>query len=281
MKIAIQGEHGSFSHQAALRFVPDAEIVACALSRDAFERLLRGEVEAVAIPIENTLAGAVVEHYDLLRELPGHIEREMVLRIEHHVIGTPDSDLQSVKRVSSHPVALAQCRNFFREHPQIAALSCYDTAGAVKQVMEDGDRHAAAIAGMHAATLYGAKVLVEGVEDDAANFTRFLLVGPASGATIPQGEHKLSLCFQLQSRHAALLRMLAAVEVLEGNITQLQPRPVPGQPWRYYFFLDALLPHAAATQRLIEQLPSLCCEHKVLGRYPAAQEFLDARPENW
>lgn len=250
-------------------------------AREAFDRVLGGAAEAIAIPLENTLAGAVVDHYDLLREFAVEIERETVVRIEHHVIGVPGSKIADLRRIYSHPVALAQCRSFFREHPQIEAASFYDTAGAVKHVIRQGDRSAGAIAGMQAATLYGGKVLVEGVEDDAANFTRFVLARAKAHAEIPQAEHKLSLCVELEPRPGSLLQLLSAVEELEGDVTQLLPRPMHGHPWRYHFFLDTLLPHAAATQRLLEQLPALCACHRVLGRYLAAPEFLEARQERW
>ena len=182
MKIAIQGELGSFSHQAALRAVPDATIIPCVLSADAFDRLRKSKVDAIIIPIENSLAGSVVEHYDLLRENAVFIERETVIRIEHHVIGMPGSNLEEVQRIYSHPVALAQCRSFFQQHLGIEPIAFYDTAGAVKQIIQLRDRHSAAIAGMQAADIYGGVVLVQGVEDDAANFTRFLMVREGSSA---------------------------------------------------------------------------------------------------
>ena len=176
MKIAIQGELGSFSHQAALRSIPDATVIPCVLSADAFERLRKGEVDAIMIPIENSLAGSVVEHYDLLREHSVFIEREIVVRIEHNVIGIGDSNMEEVQRVYSHPVALAQCRSFFVQHPGIEPIAFYDTAGAVKQIIQLRERHSAAIAGKQAAEIYGGVVLMEGVEDNSANFTRFFLV---------------------------------------------------------------------------------------------------------
>src|ERR1700730_4001836 len=148
MKIAIQGELGSFSHQAALVSVPRASILPCMLSADAFDELAKGKVDAVVIPVENTVAGSVLEHFDLIRERPVHIERETIVRIQHHLIGTPDSDIASVQRVYSHPVALAQCRNFFRGHPGIEPLPFYDTAGAVEQIFQHRDRPPAGVSGV-------------------------------------------------------------------------------------------------------------------------------------
>ena len=148
------------------------------------------------IPIENTLAGSVVEHYDLLREHSVFIERETVIRIEHNVIGMKGSKIEEVQRIYSHPVALAQCRSFFQQHPGMEPVAFYDTAGAVKQIIQLQDPHAAAIAGIQAADMYGGVVLAEGVEDDVANFTRFLLVREGTPASHPQGLQKLSLCCQ-------------------------------------------------------------------------------------
>ena len=276
MKIAIQGELGSFSHQAALRSIPNVSVVPCMVSADAFDRLETGDVDGIVIPIENTLAGSVVEHFDLLRERPVHIERETLIRIEHHVIATPGSDLDSVQRIYSHPVALAQCRAFFRSHPGMEPIGFYDTAGAVKQVVELRDRHAAAIAGVQAATVYGGVLLAENVEDNPANYTRFLLVRAGAPPSYPDGEHKLSLSFDLHHRAGAMAAVLQEVAAAGGNLTKMQGRPVYGRPWHYHSFLDALLPSADATERLLAKLPDLCVTHKVLGRFVAAPEFLEA-----
>jgi prephenate dehydratase len=273
MKIAIQGELGSFSHQAALRTIPNATVVPCVLSADAFDRLRKGKVDAIMIPIENTLAGSVVEHYDLLREHSVFIESETVIRIEHHVIGISGSDIEGIQRIYSHPVALAQCRSFFAQHLGIEPIAFYDTAGAVKQIIGLRDRHSAAIAGIQAADIYGGRVLVEGVEDDAANFTRFLLVCAGVAPSHPEGVHKLSLCCQVPHRPGGLAALLVEIAAAKGNVTKVQSRPVHGRPWHYHFFFDALMPDAGATERLLERLTGLAAPHKVLGRFPAAPEF--------
>jgi prephenate dehydratase len=273
MKIAIQGELGSFSHHAALRSVPDATVVPCVLSTDAFDRLRKGKVDAIVIPIENALAGSVVEHYDLLRENAVFIERETVIRIEHHVIGTPGSTIEDVQRIYSHPVALAQCRSFFEQHRGIEPVAFYDTAGAVKQIIQLRDRHSAAIAGMQAAEIYGGVVLMEGVEDDPANFTRFLLVRAGQPSSVPEGAHKLTICCRPQHRPGTLAAALQAVASEGGNVTHLESRPVHGRPWHYHFFIDALMPDLTATERLLDQLSGLGAACKVLGRYLPSPEF--------
>ena len=274
MKIAIQGELGSFSHQAALRTIPNATVIPCALSAEAFDRLRKGDVDAIMIPIENTLAGSVVEHYDLLREHSVFIERETVIRIEHLVIGIAGSHIEDLQRVYSHPVALAQCRSFFQRHPGMESVAFYDTAGAVKQIIQLQDRHSAAIAGIQAVDMYGGVVLAKGVEDDVANFTRFLLVREGIPASNPEGLHKLSLCCQVLHRPGALAGVLAEIGSAGGNLTQVQSRPVHGQPWHYHVFIDALIPDAPAAGRLLDRLAGMSVSHKVLGRFEPAPEFV-------
>jgi prephenate dehydratase len=273
MKIAIQGELGSFSHQAALRSVPEATVIPCVLSADAFDRLRKGKVDAIMIPIENTLAGSVVEHYDLLRAEDVFIEHEAVLRIEHNVIGIADSQLEDLRSVYSHPVALAQCRRFFRDHPPIAPVAFYDTAGAVKHVIEQGDRSAAAIAGRHAAEIYGGMLIAQNVEDDAKNFTRFLLVRAGSPTSHPKGAHKLSLVCRVAHRPGALAAVLAEVAAASGNLVHIQSRPVEGHPWHYHVFMDVLMPNDDATNHLLDRMPALGAKSQVLGRFVPAPEF--------
>src|SRR6202167_1983765 len=143
MRIAIQGELGSFSHEAALKLEPQATIVTCALSTEVFNRVENAEVCAAVIPIENSLAGSVVEHFDLLFQSEVQIERESLLRIRHNLIGVPGSQIEDIQQVLSHPVALAQCRRFFDQHPGITPTSFYDTAGSVKHIISLGDKQAA------------------------------------------------------------------------------------------------------------------------------------------
>src|ERR1700733_412002 len=137
MKIAIQGELGSFSHEAAEKMLPRCTVVPCARSAEVFDRVEAGSVGAAVIPIENTLAGTVAEHADLLVARDVFIQAEYLLRIVHNVIAAPGAKLDALRRVLSHPVALDQCRDFFRAHPKIEAVPFYDTAGSVKHVVAD------------------------------------------------------------------------------------------------------------------------------------------------
>src|SRR5258708_7342660 len=175
IKVAIQGELGSFSHEAAERMLPRCTVVPCARSAEVFDRLQRGSVAAAIIPIENSLAGTVAEHADLLVTHEVFIQGEFMLRIVHNVIAAPGVKLSALRKVLSHPVALDQCREFFRHHPRVEPVPFYDTAGSVKHVVAHRLPDSAGIAGRHAAGEYGGKILQAGIEDDQRNFTLLFL----------------------------------------------------------------------------------------------------------
>ncbi len=176
MKVAIQGELGSFSHEASGNMLPGATVVPCARSAEVFDRVESGSVQAAVIPIENSLAGSVAEHFDLLLTREVFVHREFYLRIRHNLIAMPGVKLNAIRQVFSHPVALDQCRKFFRSHPRIQAVPFYDTAGSVRHIVEEKLHDAAAIAPKQAAGQYGGRVLLAGIEDDQQNYTRFLLI---------------------------------------------------------------------------------------------------------
>ena len=192
MKIAIQGELGSFSHEAAEAMLTRAKVVPCARSLEVFDRVKRGAVDGAVIPIENSLAGSVAEHFDLLLGRDVHIVREFRLRIVHNLIALPGAKLGDVRRVFSHPVALDQCRDLFAKNPKLEPVPFYDTAGSVKHVVAEGLRDAAGIASQRASEVYKGKILKAGIEDDKKNFTRFFLIerGKIERGRIKRGKIK-------------------------------------------------------------------------------------------
>ena len=269
MKVAIQGERGAFSHQAALQLVAKAEVLPCSRSIEVFDALASGHAVAAVIPVENTLAGPVGEHLDLLLERPVFIQKELRLRIEHNLIAAPGAKLKSIRQVFSHPVALDQCRNFFRHHRGIAATPFYDTAGAVKHLMADGLRDTAAIASRQAAREYGARILMTGLEDDKRNFTRFFLI--QKGKKIASGADKTSLVFSLKNVPGALFKALSVFALRDLDLSKIESRPVRGKPWEYCFFVDVLRGHDEAMQLALRHLQEIAGLVKVLGVYPRAR----------
>lgn len=271
MKIAIQGEPGSFSHEAALKFVPDATIVPCALSADVFSALSGGDVEAAAIPIENSLAGSVLEHFDLLLSHDVRVERETLLRIRHNLIAVPGASIGNIERVYSHPIALAQCRRFFATHRSVKANAFYDTAGSVKHIVELGDQHSAAIASEAAARFYGAQVLQASLEDDPENYTRFFLVRRANESANDPAANKMSLAFALENRPGSLVAALSELSSFGTNLTKIESRPVPGKPWEYIFYVDCQIRSHEEGERALSVLRPHCATIKLLGSYQEAQ----------
>ncbi len=268
MKIAIQGEAGAFSHEAARRMVPGCSIVPCARSLEVFDRIERGSVQAAVIPIENSLAGSVAEHFDLLLTRDVFIQREFRLRIVHNLIAAPGVKFSSLRRVLSHPVALEQCRNFFRRHPSVEPVPFYDTAGSVKHVLEDGLRDAAGIAGRQAATVYGGKILKAGIEDDKRNFTRFFLI--RKQRRVAPRANKTSIAFKVKNIAGALFKALSVFALRDISLSKIESRPMRGQPWEYVFYVDFLRGDDEAAQNALRHLSEVADFVKVLGIYPAA-----------
>ena len=270
MRIAIQGELGSFSHQAALNASPQATILPCSLSADVFAAATSGAADAAVIPIENSLAGSVLEHYDLLLSHDVAVESEGLLRIRHNLIAIPGATLDRVHQAYSHPVALAQCRRFFLEHPEIEAAPFYDTAGSVKQLMELRDPGMAAIAGAQAASHYGAQILLADIEDNPANYTRFFLIRLRERLQPDPRPDKVSLAFAVENRPGSLVAALQVFADLGTNITRLESRPVPGRPWEYIFYADYQLSQPGLADAALARLPEHCSMVRELGRYRAA-----------
>ncbi len=271
MRIAIQGELGSFSHEAALKIEPQATIVTCALSAEVFKRVENAEVCAAVIPIENSLAGSVVEHFDLLFQSEVQIERESLLRIRHNLIGVPGSKVEEIRQVLSHPIALAQCRRFFDQHPGITPTPFYDTAGSVKHIISLGDKQAGAIASEQAALAYGGEVLAAGIEDNPANYTRFFLIRSRAQVQAAPGADKVSIAFTVANEPGTLVAALQVFAEHNTNLCKVESRPVQGQPWQYVFYVDYQVAGAAATNAALQQLRRKCILVKELGHYPSAQ----------
>ena len=296
MKVAIQGELGSFSQEAAQRMLPQCTVIPCARSREVFDRVERGTAAAAVIPIENTLAGTVAEHADLLVAREVFVQGEFLLRIVHNVIAAPGVKLKSVRRVLSHPVALDQCRDFFRRHPRIEPVPFYDTAGSVKHVLASRLKDAAGIAGRQAAREYGGKILLAGIEDDKRNYTRFFLLrkgntrvnnlvpskrrqGPLSGNAsststrsplMLPGADKSSIAFKVKNVPGALFKALSVFALRDISLSKIESRPMRGRPWEYVFYVDFLRGDDEPARNALHHLGEVADFVKVLGIYPAA-----------
>jgi prephenate dehydratase len=278
LRVAIQGERGSNSHMAALGIAESMglgaiEVVPCSISAEVVEALVSGAVDAAVLPIENTLHGAVAEHYDLMLQHPLRIDGESLLRIRHNLIAAPGVRLEDVKHVLSHPVALSQCRRFLTELAKMQgaqAVPFYDTAGSVKHLMDSGLRDTAGVAPELAAREYGAEVLVAGIEDHAENITRFHLLRRVDSEAAMGEADKLSVAFAVEHRPGTLVAALQALADAGVNLTRIESRPVPGRPWEYVFYAELRFAEVAMADRAVEGLRGYCGMVKELGRYRAA-----------
>src|SRR6059058_6246628 len=269
MKVAIQGELGSFSHEAARRMLPGCTIVPCERSAGVFDRLEAGKVPVAIIPIENSLAGSVTEHLDLLLARDVFIQRDFHLRIVHNLIAPRGVKKSDLRRVFSHPVALDQCRDFFRANPKIQPNPFYDTAGAVKHVIAEKMADAAGIASRHAASVYKGRILAEGIEDDKRNFTRFVLL--RRNRRVLPGANKTSIAFGLKNVPGALHRALRVFADRDISLSKIESRPMRGRPWEYVFYSDFLRGDDKLARDALRHLSEICELVKVLGVYPAAK----------
>jgi prephenate dehydratase len=272
-RIGFQGELGAFSHMAIRQLLgPRVEAVPFPTFEQIFRSVAEGETTGAMVPIENTLHGSVHENYDhLLRfELP--IVAETSVRIVHNLIAVPGVKFSDLRRVYSHPVALNQCLEFFRQHSRLEKTPYYDTAGSVKMIAAERPAGAAAIASTLAAELYGCRILRKSIEDDRENHTRFFLLrktAPKRPPPKPRRGWKTSLVFSTRNVPGALFRSLSAFALRDLSLTKIESRPFKGRRWEYLFYVD-FLGHASdpAAKNALSHLGELADFLRVFGSYP-------------
>lgn len=268
-RIAFQGEPGAYSEEALFRLHPGAESQPYREFRDVAQAVVEHRADFGLLPIENSLVGSVATNYDLIAESGLAIVGEVVSEVHHCLLAVPGADRAGVRRVLSHPVALAQCERFLRDLAGVEAVAFYDTAGAAVEVARRGDRSLAAIAGALAARRYGLTILAERIEDEPHNQTRFLLVAPEPASPPPGVPAKTTLLLKLPHRPGTLARALAPLAAAGLNLTKLESRPDRTTPWEYLFYLDiesrAADPAMAGAIRELEAQGAVVI---VLGDYP-------------
>lgn len=271
IRVAFQGEPGAFSEKAAHRVLGvDIETVPRPTFEDMFKAVVSGDADCCVAPIENSLAGSIHRNYDLLLESDLTIAAETNLRIAHSLIAPPGVALDQIRRVYSHPVALAQCTKLFSGSSSMEATATHDTAGAVRLIMERGRKDEGAIASADAAKIYGARVLEDNVEDNPQNYTRFLLLAPPGRIPTKTGKRwKTSIVFRMPNKPGALFRALGAFALFEIDLARIESRPVEGRPWEYSFYLDLIgqqdQPDVAHALKNLVQMAEMV---KVFGSYP-------------
>jgi len=269
-RVAFQGERGAFSEEAAVKLLgEEISLVPRPTFEAAFRAISDGVADYVLAPIENSLAGSIHRSFDLLVDSRLHILAEVIIPIAHNLIAAPEAKFDEIAVVESHPVALAQCEQFFLAHPHLKRIATEDTAGSVREVVKSQDRSRAAIAGRRAAEMYGGRILREHLEDNRENYTRFLLL--SEGEAAPEDADKLSLVFQLHHRPGALYHSLEPFARRNVNLMKIESRPVPGSPWQYRFYLDLQASrHDPELAAALGELENLVVDLRILGSYVSA-----------
>ena len=266
MKIAYQGEPGAFSEAAGRRLVPDAELVPCKSFEDVFAAVRDGATAYGVVPIENSIGGSIHRNYDLLvaHQLP--IQAEIELPVVHQLLALPGTTIERLRRVYSHPQALAQCERFLRTLKGIDIIATYDTAGSAKMVADDRLEDAAAIASARAGEVFGLTALASSIQDFDDNITRFLVVGAEPlHAAVPD---KTSIVFSLPNEPGSLFKALSVFALRGVDLTKLESRPIPGRPWEYLFYVDlAAASDQSTCDRALAHLGEFAPMLRTLGSY--------------
>ncbi len=266
-KVGFQGERGSFSEDAVLQFFGEADPVPYRYFADVFRAVANGEMDHGVVPIENSQAGSINDTYDLLLAHDLKIVGEIYLRVAHCLLALPGESLEGIRRIYSHPQALAQCEKFLSSLKGIEIVPTYDTAGSAKMLQEQGLRNAAAIASKRVSQIYGMDILAEGIETNPRNFTRFFVISRESVEST--GPSKTSIVFRIKNVPGALYDSLGAFASRGVNLTKLESRPAKDTPWEYVFYVDFEgQTNDATCKEALNVLQSKCAFLKILGSYP-------------
>lgn len=276
IRVSYQGTDGAFSHQAAMRHFEQrfANVNCIGYTRfeEAADAVIGGEADFAILPIENTTAGSINDTYDLLNDKKLFITGEEVLHINHCLMAPKDVEITNIRRILSHPQAIAQCSTFLTSLPRCHVESYFDTAMAARKVRDDDDLSQAAIASSYAAEIYGLNILKRDLANQPENYTRFLIVGPGPIHCDPQLNTKTSLIFATIDEKGALLDCLNLLGNNGINMTKLESRPRMGHPWQSLFYLDIEgnkdEPRVADA---LEKLRKKAQYLKILGSYPVRE----------
>ena len=268
MRIAFQGEPGAYSEAAALRFSDHADLLPCEAFEDVFAAVASGKATHGILPVENSIGGTIHRNYDLLLENDLPIVGEVTLPITHNLMALPGTSLKEVRRILSHPQALAQCERFLRSMSGVSVEATYDTAGSAKLVKEHKLTDAAAIASERAANVFGLEILRAEIQDYSDNITRFLLIS-RTGET---GDHvdKTSVVFSLPNEPGSLFKALSVFALRDIDLTKIESRPIRGRPWEYLFYVDIPIGrHDLRCARALVHLAEFARSMRTLGSYPS------------
>ncbi|MBO6828299.1 MAG: prephenate dehydratase [Allomuricauda sp.] len=271
LKVAIQGIKGSNHHQVAIDFFGEGiELLECNSFDAVIDSLLVGAADKGIMAIENSIAGSIIPNYNLVYHNNIHVIGEHYLNIHHNLMVMKGKTFDDIQEVHSHPMALLQCKEFFKAHPQIKLVESVDTAETAKRIQEEGLGHIAAIAPKMAADLYDLEIIADNIQTIVNNSTRFIIL-KKQNKVLPEEEiNKASLRFITDHKRGSLATVLNVMSDCNMNLTKIQSLPVIETPWKYAFFVDVTFDeyeHFAKTKSLMQIMAE---DFKVLGEYKNA-----------
>lgn len=270
--IAIQGIKGSFHHEVAqLYFNANAEVVECMSFDGTVESLLNGDADYSVMALENSIAGSIIPNYALIDTHNLSIVGEHYLDIQHNFLALKGQSIEDISEVHSHPMALLQCKVFFKDFPHIKLVEAKDTADVAKQITEKNLRGIAAIASKNAAKLYGLEVLAESIQTIKHNETRFVVVKLKNDKIEQKELNKASLKFELDHKRGSLATILNVVSDCKLNLTKIQSLPKIETPWKYAFFVDVTFQAYKDYEKASSIMQLMAENFKVLGEYKNAR----------
>lgn len=271
LKVAIQGIKGSNHHQVAINyFGGDVSLVECLSFDQLIAHLIAGSADQAVMAIENSIAGSIIPNYNLIYHNNIHIVGESYLTIHHHLMVQKGVLLKDIKEVSSHPMALLQCKQFFKEYPEIRLVEDVDTAETAKRISENGLRTTAAIAPKVAAGLYGLEIIASDIQTIKNNATRFIIL-KKQNKLLPKGEiNKASVRFITDHKRGSLATVLNVMSDCSLNLTKIQSLPVIETPWKYAFFVDITFDAYNDFKKAKSLLQIMSEDFRVLGEYKNA-----------
>lgn len=266
--IAIQGAQGSNHHKVALDFYGDAITLKECMSFDALvDSLLDNTAHIGVMAIENTIAGSIIPNYALIDTYNLHITGEEYLNIHHHLMALEGQSIDDIKEVWSHPMALLQCKEFFKKYPQIKLVEDVDTAEVAKRIAKEQLQGIAAIAPSIAAEIFNLAILEDDIQTIKDNATRFVIVQKEEPNIGIDSINKASLKFQLNHKRGSLATILNVLSDCKMNLTKIQSLPVIETPWKYSFFVDVTFNDYQDYKKAESILEIMAEEFKILGTY--------------
>ncbi len=271
-RVAIQGIRASFHEEAAfLHFGEDIQTIECNSFKQTFDALKNGDADYVVMAIENSIAGSILPNYSLMMSYNFPVVGEVYLPIQLHLMALPGVKFEDIKYVTSHPIAIRQCVDFFDEYPHLKVVESSDTAACAKRIREEQLTDTVAIANTLAAKLYGLDILERRIESNKKNFTRFLILTTHENVEKKEN-NKASLCFQVSNQVGALAKVLQVFADQEINMSKIQSMPVLGKRNEYNFYVDVEWENNKQYDTAIRQVLKYTHNFNILGEYPRHED---------